>query len=1129
MIVIALGVWVMPTVAQEATVLFLLLVGLVSVPLALRRRTDVDRRPWWLLFAGLPLNLMAIIVRGVHGAAVGEDFPFPSLADGFALAAMASMMTGLYLIARSRRAFGGAGDTLDVLMLALSIAGPFWILVLDAYFRDSTFSLMHRSMTAFYAVLEVGLIAVTLRLLVGPGRRSATFVLLGVVGIVTAALDAVFILDTIGLPGAGLALPIASVVAVSSQILPRQPDLADISARPPATDPRLTATRVATMALAMLTIPALLLLQSVGRGTLADPTLVLVFVASLSALVLWRILNLLRGRDRIADLDVIIRDAGQESLVVETLDELAALAGETLRRLDPSLRSAVVLRNAAGDAVLVTCHDGRTTTTASVDWQRTDDDARLAEILGPDDAGLSSHIALGTANGSLVVLPRTRLENAQQLALETFATQLAMAVRGIESRELSFQQRAERRLFALSEQSSDVVAVLDDDRSITYISPNVDQIMGRASASVVGNHPIAVVHPDDASAIGDLLDAPTRADESATAIEGRMRTGSGEYRWYSLTARDFASDPEVAGLVLTARDITEERAAKLGLLRSEQWFRGLVQNSSDVIAVLDEAGVFTYASPAVTQLTGSSPSDLQGRTFTELLPADDTDSLERVHRAIRSKPPGVRNLELMIERPDHSRRMAEVTITDLREDPSVQGLVLNIRDITDRKRLEEDLRHQVLHDDLTGLGSRVQFSNQLQAALAAPRRDGAMVAALFIDIDDFKTINDSLGHAAGDQVLVDISGRLRSRLRLHDNAARFGGDEFAVLLTDVYGETDVTLVADRIIEELSRPVMLMGTEVRLSVSVGIALDEDATATPEDLLRAADVAMYEAKDQGKGRWAMFESSMADQTLERFEINNSLAHAIDNDELMVHYQPIVDLGSGRTVGVEALVRWDHPVRGMISPGQFIPIAERNGMIAPIGHWVLTEAAHQVAAWRRDGHDLYASVNVSAVQLQRDGIVDEILDVVDEATIDRHAIVLELTESALISDFELVNLRIDALRDAGLRVAIDDFGTGYATLTYADQFAADILKIDQSFVARLEDSDDSAIVTTVLNIAAAMGAETIAEGIEVPDQHRRLVSLGCALGQGYYFKRPAPADVIGESLAREREGEALAGHGH
>jgi len=477
----------------------------------------------------------------------------------------------------------------------------------------------------------------------------------------------------------------------------------------------------------------------------------------------------------------------------------------------------------------------------------------------------------------------------------------------------------------------------------------------------------------------------------------------------------------------------------------------------------------------------------------EILSEEQILRLENLRRELTHNRVDSRIIEVELARRDGALRVVEVTLTDLRDDPSVAGMVLNIRDVTDRKQLEEDLRHQVLHDDLTGLGSRVQFSDQLTRALGEDRRSGGNVAVLFIDIDDFKNVNDSLGHVAGDQVLVEISARLRGRLRLHDRAARFGGDEFAVLLTDVYSDSDVTLVADRIVEELGQPISLMGQEVHLSVSVGIAIDEDGSQGPEDLLRAADVAMYQAKDAGKGRWEIFEAGMADKTMERFEISNALAAAIENEELMVYYQPIVELRNGHIAGLEALVRWSHPTRGMVSPASFIPIAERNGLILPLGRSVLRTATTQVAEWRDRGYDVYVSVNISAVQLASEGIVEEVLGIVDESGIDRSAVVLELTESALIADFSLVVDRINVLRSAGLRVAIDDFGTGYSTLTYASEFSADILKIDQSFVAKLEHDDQASIVSTVLSLAKAMGAETVAEGIETPGQHESLVALG------------------------------------
>jgi diguanylate cyclase (GGDEF)-like protein/PAS domain S-box-containing protein len=614
--------------------------------------------------------------------------------------------------------------------------------------------------------------------------------------------------------------------------------------------------------------------------------------------------------------------------------------------------------------------------------------------------------------------------------------------------------------------------------------------------------------------------------EAAIIIEARLAARDGDYRWFDITARDFRHDDEVGGLVITARDVTEERAAKIGLRKSERWFRGLVQNSSDVIAVIDDDGVFTYASPAVDRLLGYRPDELRGRSVLEIISEEQIRRLEGLRRELARDRVDSRIIEVELARRDGDLRVVEVTLTDLRDDPSVAGMVLNIRDVTDRKQLEQDLRHQVLHDDLTGLGSRVQFSENLFTALGPERRTGSSVAVLFIDLDDFKNVNDSLGHVAGDQVLVEISSRLLGRLRLHDRAARFGGDEFAVLLTDVYSESDVTLVADRIVEELGQPITLMGREVHLSVSVGIAIDEDSSQTPEDLLRSADVAMYQAKEAGKGRWAIFQDGMADKTMERFEISNALAAAIENDELMVYFQPIVELHNARIAGLEALVRWAHPARGMVSPASFIPIAERNGLILPLGRSVLRAATTQVAKWRERGHAVYVSVNISAVQLASEGIVEEVLGIVDESGIERSAVVLELTESALIADFALVVSRINTLRAAGLRVAIDDFGTGYSTLTYASEFAADILKIDQSFVAKLEVDEHSSIVSTVLSLARAMGAETVAEGIETPGQHAALLKLGCELGQGYYFTKPLPADQIERALEGEMDGHTLVG---
>ncbi|MEQ8839978.1 MAG: EAL domain-containing protein [Acidimicrobiales bacterium] len=1098
----------------------------------LRRDNSLQRGPWLLILAGGSLALVSALTRLIHGLISDVDGPYPSPAE-------VPGMIGYICIILAARSFWNhrskrrdADSALDGLLVAAAASVVVFSAVLSDYIRDSSIDGWARSGNFVYTILDLALLGMVARLAVGPGVRNTAWRLIAGATILILLNDLFFLLNTTGsdwaLTLSYVASPAAFVLAAAAI---QHPEAGDIAKTPMYASPRLTTGRLVMLATALLTLPAALLAALV-RDTAPDLPVLVTGSGVLALLTLVRISLLFRAKERVAGMDAALSESGRELLDASTGSEIGAAASKTIRLVvGDNARYAAVVGIAGAPRQLVVRFDPSR-------------DAQI-ELLSPehgepdlwDNLAIAQdhpdfvHLELGDHGefGQMVVEISGVLDTAFNLALQTMCAQISQALASLRLAEARFARRAEQRLTALVEQSADLVLVIDDAGLVQFVSPNMTRVLGVAASSLLASDPVDLAHPDEAAALRNTIAAPSKADEVPLAIECRLRTSEGKYRWFDVTTRDFSGDPEVAGVVLTARDVNEERAAKLGLQRSEQWFRGLVQNSSDVIAVLDEAGVFTYISPSATALLDARPEQLRGRNFLELLPPDQTSAVDDVRAVLMATTPGSRTIEVVLERADGGQRTAEVTVTDLRSDPSVQGLVLNMRDITDRKRLENDLRHQVLHDDLTGLGSRVQFTDQLQLALGPERRPGSKVAALFIDIDDFKNINDSLGHAAGDQVLVETSSRLLGRLRLHDRAARFGGDEFAVLLTDVYSDADVTLVADRIVEELSRPVELMGQEVRLGVSVGIAIDHDRSQSPEDLLRAADVAMYEAKAKGKGRWAMFEAAMADQTVARFEISNSLGQAIDNDELMVYYQPILDLGSGRTAGVEALVRWNHPVRGMVNPGDFIPLAERNGLIVPLGRSVLQKSAAQVAHWRSIGHDIYASVNISPVQLQRDGIVAEVLEIVDEAGLERSAVVLELTESALINDFELVVKRIDALRSAGLRVAIDDFGTGYATLKYANEFSADILKIDQSFVARLENQDDSAIVSTVLSIAQGMGAETVAEGIEVPDQHRRLLALGCRLGQGYYFARPAPADVIGELLARELEGEALVGHSH
>ncbi|HSL57503.1 MAG TPA: EAL domain-containing protein, partial [Acidimicrobiales bacterium] len=416
-----------------------------------------------------------------------------------------------------------------------------------------------------------------------------------------------------------------------------------------------------------------------------------------------------------------------------------------------------------------------------------------------------------------------------------------------------------------------------------------------------------------------------------------------------------------------------------------------------------------------------------------------------------------------------------------------------------------------LHDELTGLGNRAMFTARVVRALGRtePRLD--QVGVLFIDLDDFKEVNDSLGHHVGDQLLIAVAERVRACLRVSDTAARLGGDEFAVLLEDTYGETEIVAVAERMIATIGEPLTIDGREITVTASLGIAIDPDRSGTVEELLRSADVAMYLAKEKGKARFEVFRREIHAGAFERLEMKAALAAAIAGDELVLHYQPIVDLASTHITGFEALVRWRHPTRGLLGPGAFIPLAEETGLIVPLGRWVLTEACTQLRAWQDrwpEARGRKVSVNLSVRQLEQADIVDEVAKVLQETRLDPANLTLEITESLVMHDAEVVRERLAEIHALGVSFALDDFGTGYSSLGYIQRFPVDVIKIDRSFVDQLGEGGGAGVVRTIIDLADGLPAEVVAEGIETEAQRQVLISLGCRKGQGYHFSRPVPA---------------------
>jgi len=627
---------------------------------------------------------------------------------------------------------------------------------------------------------------------------------------------------------------------------------------------------------------------------------------------------------------------------------------------------------------------------------------------------------------------------------------------------------------------------------------------------------------------GSVLNAPIFMRDT---FRGLMVVATPIEMMPSITDSLQALSSQVA-LALESAALTED----LLIRQSEARFGSLVKNSSDIVTVIEPDTVVRYASPSASRVLGFEPEELEGSRFIDLIhPDDKTRALSFLSSAIDGEG-STSLLEFRLRHSSGSYLFAETLRTSLLHDPNVRGIVLNTRDITERKQFEAELERQAFHDSITNLANRALFRDRVLHAIERQVRDRRPISVLFMDLDDFKTINDSLGHAAGDGLLAEVGERLKGALRTADTAARLGGDEFAILLEDGGDGVQAADVAERIMQMLQAPFLLEGKEVFVRASVGIAVADGTAGNGEDaaeaLLRNADVAMYMAKERGKGRYQVFEPEMHDTALRRLELKADLQRAVEHGEFVLHYQPVIELETGRINGVEALIRWVHPERGMVQPLEFIPLAEETGLIVPIGRWVLEQATrYAVELQERFPMDppFHMAVNLSARQLARPEIVDEVRELLEETGLPASTLVLEITESMVMQDMELAIERLKQLKQLGVLLAIDDFGTGYSSLNYVRRFPVDILKVDKSFIDEVnEGGESSALTAAVIELAGILNLTPVAEGIERPDQLERLMELKCDLGQGYLFARPLEPDALGalleERVDMQREAEAL-----
>jgi diguanylate cyclase (GGDEF)-like protein/PAS domain S-box-containing protein len=680
-------------------------------------------------------------------------------------------------------------------------------------------------------------------------------------------------------------------------------------------------------------------------------------------------------------------------------------------------------------------------------------------------------------------------------------------------------------LRSVVEHSSENVTIVDLDGTLRYANPAFERMLGYDTEEVVGKmNVLEYVHSDDLPHVLEETEKAVSAGGVATnKVEYRFRHKDGSWQWVESAGTYLLDDPHVKGVVVQTRNITERKRTEEALREAEERFRRSFDDAAIGMALVAPDGQFLRTNRSLCEILGYVEEELLEKTFQDITYPDDLDAdLDQVRRMLVGK---IRTYQ-MEKRYFHKDGQVVWVLLSVSMVHDEEGeplyFVSQIQDISERKVLEERLEHRAFHDSLTDLPNRQLFMDRLGQALRRTMRRHKRVAVLFMDIDKFKGVNDSLGHEVGDLLLTVVAQRLGHCLRPEDTLARFGGDEFVVLIEAVDDPEQAVEVAKRITEEFRKPFNIEGRDLYVAASIGISLGNARTHDSDGLLRDADTAMYRAKDETEG-YTLFDPSMHALVFRRLELENDLRRAIEQEEFVLRYQPIVRLDDVGGVGrLEALVRWDHPERGLLDPDEFIPIAEESGLVVPMGEQVLEHACRWVVEWHRQfprRTPLVLSVNLSARQLSRPDLAETVARVLRETGMEGGCLNLDVTEVVYVSTLERHTAVLDRLKGMGVEISIDDFGTIYSSLSYLKRLTADTIKIDKSFVKGLgEVVEDTAVVQMIIWLAHTLGMEVIAEWVECEEQARLLKELGCDMAQGYYFAKPLPPEEIPALLSSE-----------
>ena len=650
--------------------------------------------------------------------------------------------------------------------------------------------------------------------------------------------------------------------------------------------------------------------------------------------------------------------------------------------------------------------------------------------------------------------------------------------------------------------------------TMEFVSDCCLRLTGYRPDELVFNNRVSydqITLPEDRERVSRTIHAALEANE-AFDVEYRIQRADGRVCWVlerGVGIRDEAG--RLAWIEGYIQDISERMAANEMLREAVRRYSSLFEHATEGIFQSTPEGRYLNANPALAHIYGhAAPDELIAHLHDiprqlYVLPERRAEFVQ-----LMQEQGAVRNFESQVYRRDgRIIWISENARAVKNADGSVQFFEGTVVDITERKQHEAVLEHQASHDSLTGLPNRSLLRDRIEQAIANAKRDGHLVAVVFVDLDHFKLINDSLGHHVGDRLLLEVSDRLVACVRGHDSVARQGGDEFVIVLTELHEEDEILAIVSRLLEVISQPWLDEGQEYGLSCSIGISCYPQDGDDPDALLRCADAAMYKAKASGRSTYHFYTPELNLAISERLELENSLRHALERDEFRVYYQPRIEVASGRIIGAEALIRWDCPGKGIVPPDSFISIAEETGLIIPIGQWILQEACRQNSAWQQSGLPISVSVNLSPIQFRHAGLVESVANALQQANLNPAYLELELTESFVMHDAERINVAMQSLKALGVDIAVDDFGTGYSSLSYLKRFPVDRLKVDKSFVRDIDsDHDDAAFVRAIVTLGHALGLKVVAEGVETRAHLEFLRQHGCDELQGYYFSRPVPA---------------------